>query len=46
LAKLYLIGGGVTKNCDQAKVLLQAAAKKGNGEAIDKLSQLQKQGCP
>jgi hypothetical protein len=46
LAKLYLIGGGVTKNCDQAKVLLQAAAKKGNGEAIDKLSQLQNQGCP
>ena len=46
LAKLYLIGGGVTKNCDQARVLLQAAAKKGNGEAIDKLSQLQNQGCP
>jgi hypothetical protein len=46
LAKLYLIGGGVTKNCDQARVLLQAAAKKGNGEAIDKLSQLQSQGCP
>jgi len=46
LAKLYLIGGGVTKNCDQARVLLQAAAKKGNSEAIDKLSQLQSQGCP
>ncbi|MEQ1472345.1 MAG: hypothetical protein ABLQ96_00920 [Candidatus Acidiferrum sp.] len=46
LAKLYLIGGGVPKSCDQAKVLLQAAAKKGNGEAIDKLSQITKDGCP
>jgi len=46
LAKLYLIGGGVSKSCDQARVLLKAAAKKGNGEAIDKLSQLQSQGCP
>lgn len=46
LAKLYLIGGGVPKSCDQAKVLLQAAAKKGNGEAIDKLSQISRQGCP
>jgi hypothetical protein len=46
LAKLYLIGGGVEKSCDQAKVLLNAAAKKGNGEALDKLSQLNQQGCP
>ena len=46
LAKLYLIGRGVTKSCDQARVLLQAAAKKGNGEAIDKLSQIDQQGCP
>jgi TPR repeat protein len=46
LAKLYLIGGGVPKSCDQAKILLQAAAKKGNGEAIDKLSQISQQGCP
>jgi hypothetical protein len=46
LAKLYLIGGGVDKNCDQAKVLLNAAAKKGNGEALVKLSQLDQQGCP
>jgi hypothetical protein len=46
LAKLYLIGGGVPKSCDQAKVLLQAAAKKGNGQAIDKLSQISQQGCP
>jgi hypothetical protein len=46
LAKLYLIGGGVTKSCDQARVLLQAAAKKGNGEALDKLSQINEQGCP
>ena len=46
LAKLYLIGGGVTKSCDQARVLLQAAAKKGNGEALNKLSQINQQGCP
>jgi hypothetical protein len=46
LAKLYMIGGGVTKNCDQARVLLRAAAKKGNPEAISKLSQITRQGCP
>ena len=46
LAKLYLIGGGVAKNCDQARVLLRAAAKKGNAEAISKLSQITRQGCP
>jgi hypothetical protein len=46
LAKLYLIGAGVSKNCDQARVLLKAAAKKGNSEAIDKLSQITRQGCP
>ncbi|MDP9338862.1 MAG: SEL1-like repeat protein [Acidobacteriota bacterium] len=46
LARLYLIGGGVPKSCDQAKVLLQAAAKKGNGEAIEKLNQISRQGCP
>jgi hypothetical protein len=46
LARLYLIGGGVEKNCDQAKVLLNAAAKKGNGEARDKLAQLYREGCP
>jgi hypothetical protein len=46
LAKLYLIGGGVAKNCDQARVLLRAAAKKGNPEAISKLSQITRQGCP
>jgi hypothetical protein len=46
LAKLYMIGGGVPKNCDQARVLLKAAAKKGNSEAVSKLSQITRQGCP
>jgi type II secretory pathway predicted ATPase ExeA len=46
LAELYLIGQGVTQNCDQARVLLKAAAKKGSGEAIDKLAKLEQQGCP
>jgi hypothetical protein len=45
LAQLYLIGGGVAKNCDQARVLLRAAAKKGNTEAIAKLSQITREGC-
>jgi hypothetical protein len=46
LAKLYMIGRGVKKNCDQARVLLRVAAKKGNPEAIAKLSQITRQGCP
>jgi hypothetical protein len=46
LAKLYMIGGGVPKNCDQARVLLKAAVKKGNAEAVTTLSQLNRQGCP
>jgi len=46
LAKLYMIGRGVKKNCDQARVLLRVAAKKGNPEAIVKLSQITRQGCP
>jgi TPR repeat protein len=46
LAKLYMIGGGVPKNCDQARVLLKAAVKKGNAEAVSTLSQLNRQGCP
>jgi hypothetical protein len=46
LAKLYMIGGGVPKNCDQARVLLKAAVRKGNTEAITTLSQLNRQGCP
>jgi hypothetical protein len=46
LAGFYLRGEGVAKNCSQARVLLAAAAKKGNAEAKQKLAQLEQEGCP
>ncbi len=46
LADLYLRGEGVPKNCDQARVLLIAAAQKHNAEAVKRLQQLNEQGCP
>jgi hypothetical protein len=46
LAKLYLTGEGVAKNCVQARLLLSAAAGDGNGEAQQKLAQLNRKGCP
>jgi hypothetical protein len=45
LAGLYREGRGVAKNCDQAKVLLTAAAKKGNAEAQKRLVQFLAEGC-
>jgi len=45
LAGLYLHGDGVPKNCDQGRVLLDAAAIKGNKEAADLLRNLQAFGC-
>jgi len=45
LADLYLQGLGVAKNCDQARVLLTAAAKKSK-EAQQLLVQLGNAGCP
>jgi hypothetical protein len=46
LADLYLRGDGVPVNCDQARVLLVAASKKGNAQAIKKLRELDGTGCP
>jgi hypothetical protein len=46
LADLYLRGDGVPVNCDQARVLLLAASKKGNAQAIKKLRELDGTGCP
>jgi hypothetical protein len=46
LADLYLRGDGVPVNCDQARVLLFAASKKGNAQAIKKLRELDGTGCP
>jgi PilZ domain len=46
LAALYLRGDGVSVNCDQARVLLLVASKKGNAQAIKELRELDKTGCP
>jgi len=45
LADLYLKGDGVSKNCDQARVLLDSAARSGMKEAADRLQHLQSFGC-
>ena len=45
LADLYLKGDGVSKNCDQAHVLLDSAARGGVKEAGDRLRHLQAFGC-
>ena len=42
---VILDGSGVPKNCDQGRVLLDAAAIKGNKEAADLLRNLQAFGC-
>lgn len=46
LAQLYLRGTGVPRNCEQAKVLLRAAAKRGSVEARQELKELRTTGCP
>jgi hypothetical protein len=46
LAGLYVKGEGVAKNCQQARVLLIAAAKSGNAGAKLKLNELKTHGCP
>jgi hypothetical protein len=45
LADLYLKGDGVSKNCDQARVLLDSAARKGVSGAGERLRNLQAFGC-
>jgi hypothetical protein len=45
LADLYQRGDGVEKNCDQARVLLEAATKRGSPEAKVRLDLLLNQGC-
>lgn len=46
LAKMYLDGNELTQNCDQAHLLLLAAAKKRNRAAAQVLSNLYPQRCP
>ncbi|MGB8494689.1 MAG: PilZ domain-containing protein [Candidatus Acidiferrum sp.] len=45
LAGLYRQGKGVARNCDQARVLLSAAARKGSAEAQKHLEELVRGGC-
>jgi hypothetical protein len=45
LADLYLKGDGVSKNCDQARVLLDSAARQGMAGAGGRLRNLQAFGC-
>jgi hypothetical protein len=45
LSDLYLKGDGVSKNCDQARILLDAAAIRGVKEAGPRLRHLQAFGC-
>ena len=45
LADLYLKGDGVSKNCDQARVLLDSAARGGMKQAGERLRHLPAFGC-
>jgi len=45
LSDLYLRGDGVPKSCDQARLLLDAAARKGKTAAAERLRHLQAFGC-
>lgn len=45
LSDMYLAGDGVPKSCDQARLLLTAAARKGVPQAADKLRNLLRSGC-
>jgi len=46
LAELYIKGESVPQNCDQARVLLLVASEKRNADAIERLHDLDKTGCP
>lgn len=45
LAELFRTGKGVVKNCDQTRILLSAAARKGNVEARKRLEAFRREGC-
>ena len=46
LAGRYVRGDAVPRSCAQARVLLEAAVKRGNAEAKQKLDELPQAGCP
>ncbi len=45
LSDLYQRGDGVARSCDQARLLLVAAAKRGSSQAAQQLRNLELQGC-
>jgi PilZ domain len=45
LAELYWHGRGVARNCDQTRILLSAAARKGNTDAQRLLHLFEREGC-
>jgi hypothetical protein len=45
LGDMYRRGDGVEKSCDQARVLLVAASKKGSPDARQQLEQMAEKGC-
>jgi len=45
LAELFRTGKGVAKNCDQTRILLSAAARKGSAEARKRLEAFLREGC-
>lgn len=45
LAELYWHGKGVARNCDQTRILLSAAARKGNTDAQKLLHLFEREGC-
>jgi hypothetical protein len=45
LADLYVWGRGVPQNCEQARVLLIAASKRGSAEAAQRLQDMESDGC-
>jgi TPR repeat protein len=45
LAELFRTGKGVAKNCDQTRILLSAAARKGSAEARKRLEEFRREGC-
>jgi len=46
LARRYVKGDGVPQSCAQARVLLEAAVKRGSAEGRQKLDELGQSGCP
>lgn len=45
LAELYWRGEGVARNCDQTRILLSAAVRKGSADAEKRLRQFEREGC-